>query len=191
MPESSFSFQVSKKLLDHVSQLWQRSEAASLKTRHAVGLLLVKNLARTQQNKRQPYGRRLVLKVAERLGVSESEVSRMRKFARLFKSFKDFSTKHPKVHTWSEVKSGVLTAKKRKSAKTSANHSDPVRLPVRALTKATERLKSLDQTFQPDSDEWRRVRDALAELTQAASSVLGSDWANEWTIGPKVTAKVA
>jgi hypothetical protein len=82
---------------------WSSSHEADLDLRFRTGALLNQRFG-DPDDCRQRRGQKVLKEVAERLKVSESDISRMRRFAFYFGSAQDMKEKHPEATTWSAVK---------------------------------------------------------------------------------------
>ena len=90
------------RLLNRLVKVWGTYQADGLKRRHRMGSLLNQRLG--PPDKRQPLRKRVLELASGRLGISVSELSRMRWLAHLFASVGDLREKHPKVNTFTEFK---------------------------------------------------------------------------------------
>jgi len=92
-------------VLAKLAKLWTSHRKADLEVRWKTGDLLNKRLGLPAG--RQPYGQEVLTKASKRLGLSTSELSRMRKFAHHFAGPEDLKERYPKVDSWTKVK-GLL-----------------------------------------------------------------------------------
>jgi len=90
------------KLIEKLVKLWKAHEGNGLEVRWKTGALLNKQLG--APTKRQPHGKAVLKKAGSRLGISESELSRMRWFAHHFAGLTDFKSKYPDAGSWAKVK---------------------------------------------------------------------------------------
>jgi hypothetical protein len=88
--------------LDLLAERWQNYEGVGLEIRHEMGKLL--NDSFGPPTKRQDRGKGTLKEAAEKLKTTESELSRMRWFAHLFRSSEDLGENHTDVTTWTAVK---------------------------------------------------------------------------------------
>jgi len=85
-----------------LSLMWQNDHRDNLKLRHFTGSWL--NDRHGPPTRRQAYGKATLQQYIEKLGVAESDLSRMRWFAFYFKSLEELKEKEPTVTTWTKVK---------------------------------------------------------------------------------------
>jgi len=90
-------------LVQDLRQLWQSREKRDLEARHEFGRMLGQRL-NTSDQRRQPYGAAVVKRLSEELDVSRTELHRMCKFARLFKTVADLKDACPEAVNWAKVK---------------------------------------------------------------------------------------
>jgi hypothetical protein len=94
--------QLEDQVIDKVFEIWKSDRRNHLRARHEMGRVLNDHYGDPSQ--RQNRGKKTLEKAAARLGITPSEVSRMRRFANHFESFEDFEALHPGVETWTGVK---------------------------------------------------------------------------------------
>jgi len=160
------------RLLDRVAKLWGDQAERDLGARHQTGKLLNERLG--TPDKRQPHARRVLKMVAERLGIAESDLNRMRWFADRFVDLTAFRQVHPDITNWTGVKEvlpSLMPAKGGQARKPAANPSRPaLRGVVKSCTNLASKLIGLD--FQPGDAERNEFLDAFQKLAEAASSRL-------------------
>jgi len=101
--------------LAELAKQWGNARDNDLEVRHRTGQLL--NERYGKPDKRQKRGPGVLLAVVQQLGVAQSELSRMRRFAFHFTSAADMKGKHPDVVTWTAVKTLLTTLKPAGEAK--------------------------------------------------------------------------
>jgi len=89
-------------LLNDLLPLWQAHHAGGLELRHLTGKRL--NDEYGTPDERQEYGKATLKKLSEALGVAESDLSRMRRFAQRFESVEALNAEYPDATTWTKVK---------------------------------------------------------------------------------------
>lgn len=138
------------------------SQKASLKSRHEFGKLLNDTLGKP--GTRQKRGQGVIKKVAEKFGISKSDISRMRKFANEFETFETITNTHPDVSTWTEVKK-VLTGSD--GNKRRAPQLRPQTL-LKRLTSALDEFKRLDSAKLSEVDRqlFEKAKERLQEVSQ-------------------------
>jgi len=88
--------------LGHLAEKWRAHHGAGLEIRHETGKLL--NDYYGPPSKRQKRGEEVLKRAAELLQTTESELSRMRRFAFSFESVKVLKEEYPEATTWTAVK---------------------------------------------------------------------------------------
>jgi len=161
-----------QKLVDRLVDLWRSDAERDLATRHQTGKLLNGRLG--PPDKRQPHARRVLKTAAERLGIAESDLNRMRWFAHLFADVASLQRSHPGVTNWTRFKEtlpSLMPHKGGEAKKPAANPSRPAFGGfARSLANLTSKLIGLDS--RPDDAERARLVVGLRELAEAASSRL-------------------
>lgn len=164
-------------LLNELVPLWRDHHNRGLELRHKTGLGLIKRFG--TPGERQEYGKATLRLYSEKLGVSESELSRMRRFAEHFKSFEDFKTQRPTVTTWTKVK--VLLAELRHPAVPVAEASDnqkksvaerPVDQMIGAARAIQKHANNVGQ-LPLDSSDWKALNKAVRGMLKAVEANLG------------------
>jgi hypothetical protein len=108
-PISLEAFQQSLKQL---GERWGSHRKADLGLRHQTGMVLNQRLG--PPTERQRHRKKVLKQAAKHLGIAESELSRMRWFAHLFKNLKDLQRRYPKVTSWTEVRGLLVSLKPNK-----------------------------------------------------------------------------
>jgi hypothetical protein len=157
--------------IDHLATKWEHYHQADLRLRHETGATAGQKI-KYDPAKRQQRGEKVQKLLADRLGISRSEVTRMLQFAHEFKSFQDFEREHPTVRTWTGVKKLLPkcdeTPKRKRKTKT-ASKTKELRL---ELSRVTKKLKGF--SFKEDSEAERlKWLQLFQELAQAVNPELG------------------
>jgi len=159
------------KLVDQLVNLWRSDAERNLDTRHRTGKLLNQRLG--SPTERQPQGQRVLKTAAERLGIAESDLNRMRWYTHLV-DVAGLRKQHPEIDTWTRFKEELTNLKAEYgfgARKPAANPSRPAFGGfARSLKNLTSKLSELDS--QPDDAERARIVDALRALAEVASSRL-------------------
>jgi len=170
--------------LDQLAELWTSHQRAALEVRFRTGKLLNERFG--EPTTRQARGAGLLKAAAERLGVAESELSRMRNVAHHFESLEEFVQKHG-TKTWTEVKdllpalkAAKSEAAKPKAAKPDAESGSKSRKDVtrfhkrccRRIDALTERL-TRDETNGLNQSQREAFRVCLEKLAEVARTRLG------------------
>jgi len=98
--------QTAEEFHQRVSELarqWNSYREEGLEIRHKTGKLLNDHFG-SPDAVRQTYGEGTLKAAGKQLGLSESEISRMRWFAHRFVTLKDLEAASPKAKTWTAVK---------------------------------------------------------------------------------------
>ncbi|MBL8797222.1 MAG: hypothetical protein JNM56_25190 [Planctomycetia bacterium] len=85
-----------------MEKIWHPHVEQDLQARHRLGRMLNDRFGVPPNE--QERGKQVLARAAQRLGTSTGELSRMRSFARHFKSHDEFQAKYPTVKSWSAVK---------------------------------------------------------------------------------------
>jgi hypothetical protein len=157
-----------RKLLGRLVKLWKSQAEHDHGTRYETGRLLNERLG--PPNERQPQGRRVLKQAAERLGIAESDLNRMRWYAHLLVSH-DLRQSHPEIDSWTKFKEALPSLKVEfgyEARKPAANPSRPaLGVVAKSLANLTAKLNGLD--LQPGDAEWEKFVEGLRGLAEAAS----------------------
>lgn len=157
--------------LDNLAERWKSHHEAGLALRHETGVLL--NLRHGDPTQRQPQGKKVMKGVAKKLGVQESELSRMRRFAHHFKSVEDLHQHHPKVTTWTQVRellTGLSKDGPPKKRSASAKSAARTRVVTKSLTNLITAFRQLSKKL--GDEERQRVLEGLQKFVKAVPSCL-------------------
>jgi len=161
-----------RKLHDRLVALWKFDAERGLKTRHATGKALNRQVG--PPTKRKSHGQRVLEVYGAELGISPSDLNRMGWFSHLFPDFSAFRAKHPGIDSWTKFKTELPGLKPPKGGKARKPVANPSRPATRGVAKAiaglTSKLKGLK--LQPRKAERDQLVAALRELAKAASSRL-------------------
>jgi hypothetical protein len=89
-------------VLAELAKLWKSHRKADLTVRWKTGDLLNKRLGLPAELR--PYRQGVLKKASKLLGLSPSELSRMRKFAHHFAGLEDLKERYPEADSWTKVK---------------------------------------------------------------------------------------
>jgi len=138
-----------RKLLAQLASIWKAKDAADLRARHETGAALNRHLG--PPTERLAHGRRVLKKAAARLRTSESELSRARWLAHLFRSLKDLRKQHPAMTSWTDFKaklpalkptSGGSGGRRRRAGRPVQAPLKGLRASLSALTKRLRQAKT-------------------------------------------------
>jgi len=142
--------------LGQLAEKWQAQRGADLEIRHETGKLLNDHFG--PPTAKQTRGEGVLKEVAERVQTTESELSRMRRFAHHFKSVDDLKEKHPEATTWTAVKGLLprLNKPKKGSAKGAA---------ARAKQKQAKPVQfgRVKQSLEALTSKLRKAREGLTD----------------------------
>jgi len=100
--ETKLSQETFTERLAELAAKWGKNRDADLALRLETGTLLNAHFGSPEERKNR--GRKQLKQAADQLRLSESELSRMRRFAIYFESVEDLKRKYSSVRTWTEVK---------------------------------------------------------------------------------------
>ena len=146
--------------LDNLSREWKTSHKEGLKLRLKTGQLLNGHFGNPFES-RQKRGERKLEEAARKLGVAESELSRMRHFAHHFDSILDLEVKHPEAKTWSAVKD--LLPGLRPGGKQTKSGGVSFKRTKRALSDLSSKLLAVEE---PSESEKKDLREAFMGLVK-------------------------
>jgi hypothetical protein len=157
-----------QKLVDRLVSLWRANAERDLGTRYQTGRLLNERLG--SPTERQSHGQRVLKAAAERLGIAESDLNRMRWYSHLVDATA-LRQDHPEIDSWTRFKEGLTDLKAEygfEARKPAESPSRPaLRGVVRSCTNLASMLDGLD--FQPGDAERKHFLDALQKVAEAAS----------------------
>lgn len=151
---------------------WNAHQDKDLAIRHETGALL--NLRYGHPSQRQRRGAKTMKKVSERLGILESELSRIRWFANHFKSMDDLRAGYPDVKNWTQVRN--LLCKLSKGGK--ATVAPAMEKPNAVFRKVHRALAALTSAFKgfgtaPSPKDRKELRGGLQDFVSALPPGLG------------------
>ncbi len=161
-------------LLQELTQMWEPHQRQGLEVRHRTGALL--NAKFGDSGNRQKYGAATLKRYAATLGLAESELSRMRRFASTFGSVSDLQTQHPDVITWSQVK--TVLAKPRDPGEVASKRPAAGITPKCTASSAIRAIRSLRKQvggleLLPTDPAWKKLHKAVSDMIATASKCLG------------------
>jgi hypothetical protein len=158
-----------RRLLARMGKLWGGHAERDLGTRHRTGKLLNERLG--SPDRRQPHARRVLKMVADKVGIAESDLNRMRWFAHSFVDVAALRQSHREITNWTrfkEVLPSLMPAKGGQARKPAADPSSPaLRGVVKSCTNLASKLDGLD--FRLGKAEREGFLDAFRELGEAVS----------------------
>ena len=151
--------------LDSLADQWQSHRENGLELRHKTGAYLNRYLG--DPSARLSYGDETMAKVETKLGISQSELNRMRWLASLYIDVADFQRRHPDLGTWTAFKEALPTLKagngkkKRSASKTGSAMAVCNRL-AKSLDDITDKLTQLKRLDKADQGIVRTTLQARA-----------------------------
>lgn len=138
-----------QQMIDRLADLWQGHEKRGLTVRWEMGKLLNKSLG--PPTERHPYGRQVLKRAAQQLGISLCDLSRMRSFAAGCESLDDWHLHHPEAHSWTHVKKVLPTLSDARKGKKKSRRRREERAEIhsilRPVSKMTRRLRQRKLTL--------------------------------------------
>ena len=120
---------------------------------------------------RQDYGAKTLELVSFETGVSRSELSRMRKAARVISDLEAFNRDHPECITWTKVKAYLATVDEQgQPVRKKAKRTPPARVVCRSIKSLTKQVRGAKKSTP---DDRQRVITALEGLAKAVSNTFG------------------
>jgi hypothetical protein len=156
-----------KQLLNKLVRSWKSYRDRGLNVRHELGALLNGHLG--LPTKRQPLGESVLKKAAQRLSVSESELSRMRWLAHLFEDVSSLKRQQPKCHSWTDFKRMLPQLKPTNDSTAAVRSVASSQHPLRGVVKSIDRLVTRFDHMD-ESSEVERCKELLDELKMAVKS---------------------
>lgn len=158
--------QVDLTLIRKLETIWNPHDEKSLPLRHEMGLLIVARMRELESDADRRHS--LQKTAAERLGMSVSDLSRMRAFATRFPTFEEFVQKHPDVKVWSEVK-GLLADLSAAEKPNRDDEDKPKKSTDKQREALVQKLTAVRQEISKVKDEFgakqlKTVRIVVAEL---------------------------
>ena len=165
---------VDETLLQELKHLWEPHQRQGLEVRYRTGVLLNEKFG--DPCNRQAYGAATLKRYATALGVAESELSRMRRFASSFGSVQELQARHPDVVTWTQVK--TLLAKSNDQGRAASASPAPQRRPQGPADCALRAIRSLRKQvgglhLEPSDPMWKKMHRAVNDMIAAAARSLG------------------
>lgn len=151
-------------MIDRLVELKQSLDKDGLGKRHRMGDLLLKRLG--PPTKRHPRGRQVLKRAAERLDMSEGELSRIRWLRHLFASV-DELRQRPEISSWTRFKQLLPDLKapgghKVRASSGGRSQTAQVQAIARSLNRLTEQFRRMDPL--PEGTEREALREAWREL---------------------------
>ena len=166
--------------LTELTKLWSQHHRKGLEVRHQTGLLL--NGEFGPPTVRQAYGSAKLKRYSARLRVAESELSRMRWFAKQFESLADLKARHPEVKTWTQVKELLVSLRDNQPAAAEPKTGDDKK-PAngRTLQRLLRSIRAVGETvarleLRPDDGDRAALEEVVAPTLAALGKCLGVEY---------------
>jgi len=151
-------------------ELWAPHHREGLTVRYETGCTL--NQLIGPPSVRQDYGANVLERVSEQIGVSRSELSRMRKFAEAIPDLEAFHRDHSECTTWTKVKTHLATIDaKGQPVSREAKATLPTKGVCRSINALKKKVKEVESNLT--TKDRKRVITALKDLAQAMRDALG------------------
>jgi hypothetical protein len=161
-----------------INKIWERHRKQGLEDRHRTGVLLNEKFG--APGSRQAYGQKMLKAYSAHLGISVSELSRMRAFAKRFVSIQDMKTQNPNVKTWTQVKELLVsTTKDETQTAESPKGNAQTKLPeIKTVGHAIQAIQAVRQCISevqlaPGGDERTALDEAVKGMLADVEKILG------------------
>lgn len=156
-------------LIQQLERLWVPYTTKGLEVRLSMGRALNGKLGSPKD--RQAHGEAVLKRAAERLDIAESDLSRMRWFAHLFRSVKQMKAAHPELTSWTKVKEAMprlIAANKGQSVVVKRDGTTAV---ATAIKKSLDHLiaKLRQKGYRLEEGQREELTDRLKKLSNAAA----------------------
>ena len=159
--------------LKELAEKWKAQHGKDLEIRYETGVVL--NERFKEPTERQKRGDEVLKGAAKQLGVHESDLSRMRWFAHLFKSPDDLRSQHPDVTNWTSFKDlpPQLQRQRAGSGQSSSGASTPKKTHwLRTVKGALQKISTAEGekgiALTPEE-----AKDLLAQFMKVAQAIGG------------------
>lgn len=156
-------------LISQLIDLWASHRRSGLGVRYELGSLLNGRLG--PPTARQAHGCRTLKRAAEELEIAESELSRMRWFAHLFRSLSDLEQQEPRILSWTRLKQCLpgLIAKEKGQEPAMSRAENMGGVVLRGVRKSLDTvIRKLNSGVTLGDDERMQIEAMLQELAEAA-----------------------
>jgi len=177
-------------ILTQIQKIWDRHRQQGLEDRHRTGALLNKKFGASNV-RRQAYGERVLKAYSAHLGISVSELSRMRRFATNFKSVEDMKAQHPDVKTWTQVKKLLVSTRKTETQQAETPNGIAQKKPAgnQPLSQVIQSIRAVRQCISqvqlaPQGDERTSLGEVVKEMLADIEKILGVRYVLENQLPP-------
>jgi hypothetical protein len=163
-------------LLSTLCELWRTRHRTGLEVRLQTGSLLNKQFGSPED--RQPYGKGVVKRLTKELGVSQSELSRMRWFAHRFESLEALHADHRDVMTWKQVKEILPSLRPSSSKAVKADKTTPAtQTTVPSMVMSINEFRKMLSTAKVKTKRQREnLKEAVDAMIEDLNPILGVNY---------------
>jgi len=165
-------------VLNQINKIWERHRKQGLEDRHRTGVLLNEKFGAS--NVRQAYGKKMLKAYSAHLGISVSELSRMRGFAKRFVSVEDMKKQYPNVKTWTQTKKLLVSTRKSETQKSEPPEGNDQKKPIgtQPVSQVIRAIQAVRQCISevhpvPDGDERTALDEAVKGMLADIENLLG------------------
>jgi len=164
-------------LFNELSKLWQNHHSRGLKLRHLTGTRLNDRFG--PPTERQAYGKATSQQLSEKLGVAESDLSRMRWFAHHFGSVQELKEKHPTVTNWTKVKMLIAQLRQPQVPAASAPSNEKKLVAARPVAPVIDAVRAVQAQavkvgkLTPNGEDWKVLNEAMDAMLKSVGACLG------------------
>jgi len=171
-------------VFSQINKIWRRHRKQGLEDRHRTGVLLNEKFG--APGSRQAYGKKMLKAYSANLGISVSELSRMRGFATRFVSVQDMKTQHPDVKTWTQAKKLLVSTTKdeTQTAEPPKGNDEPKPAETKNVSHALQAIQAVRQCISevqlaPNGDDRTALDQAVKGMLADIEKFLGVRYAPE------------
>jgi hypothetical protein len=165
-------------VFSQINKIWNRLRKQGLEDRHRTGVLLNEKFG--APGSRQAYGKKMLKAYSASLGISVSELSRMRGFATRFVSVQDMKTQHPDVKTWTQAKKLLVSTTKdeTQTAEPTKGNDQPKPAETKNVSRAIQAIQAVRQCISevqlaPNGDDRTALDQAVKGMLADIEKFLG------------------
>lgn len=160
------------RLLSKLKVYWTEHQQHGIETRHMMGAFINAELGSPAKT-RQAHGGRVLKKAATKLGLSESELSRMRWLAELFKEPDQLLKRHPQCTSWTKFKALLPSLKREDLGEAASEPLKRSRSSCVGISHSVTKLRKLLETaITSDGEVSIALRSDLESLVKVAQAIL-------------------
>jgi len=149
-------------LVQELHEVWKSRDKRDLDARHEFGRKLGQRL-NTSDQQRQPYGDAVMKRLSDELGVSRTELHRMCKFARVFKTVAELKAACPEAVNWAKVKEELAKHGEANAKPSKRLPTDPILAIRKRIGRNLDALKA-DLALVPDDSKQGLVTECQGQF---------------------------